>query len=136
MVYTLPNGKQVKIPDSEIANNMKVLELTKEEAIQMWLEDEGYEENEEQEQLTQKAKENKITATIHDAQSDTAQKKGRKKGERKEDPDKEMIISELSGFLGNLVENVQVLNVGKLISFSFNGENYELDLKKKRKPKK
>lgn len=136
MIYTLPSGKKVKIPDKEIENNMRVLELSKEEAIQMWLEDEGYEENEEQEALTQKAKENKITATIHEAQSDSAKQKGRKKGERKEDPDKEMIISELSSFLTKIVENVQILNVGKLISFSFNGENYELDLKKKRKPKK
>ena len=39
MKYTLKNGKVVNIPDKEIEQSMKVLELTKEEAIEMWLED-------------------------------------------------------------------------------------------------
>lgn len=136
MIYTLKSGKNIKIPDAEIENNMKVLQLSKQAAIQMYLEDMEIEINEEQEALTQKAKSNKITAIIHEAQSDGAKKRGRTKGDRKEDPDKEFIIKELNEFLCGIVENVQVLNVGKLISFSFNGENYELDLKKKRKPKK
>ena len=57
----------INIPDSEIEKSMKILDLTKEQAIEMWLEDEGYLDNEEQLELTQKAKENKITATIHSA---------------------------------------------------------------------
>lgn len=135
MVYEL-NGKKIKIPDNEIEKSMKVLDLSRDEAIEMWLEDEGLLENEEQEALTQKAKDNKITSTIHDAQSDSAKKKGRKKGERKPDPDKEFIIEELNKFLIEIVDNVQVVNVGKLISFSYNGSNYEIDLKRKRGEKK
>ena len=46
MLYELPNGKKVKIPDVEIEKSMKALELTKDEAIEMWLEDEGYLDNE------------------------------------------------------------------------------------------
>ena len=64
MRYNL-NGKNINIPDADIERSMKSLELTKEEAIQVWLEDEGYLENEEQEELERKAKENRITATIH-----------------------------------------------------------------------
>ena len=66
MKYNL-NGKNINIPDADIERSMKSLELTKEEAIQMWLEDEGYLENEEQEELERKAKENRITVTIHQA---------------------------------------------------------------------
>ena len=53
------NNKEIKIPEEEIKRNMKILEITEEEAIQMYLEDEGYEVNEEVEKLTKKAKENK-----------------------------------------------------------------------------
>ena len=51
MRYTLPNGKNVNIPDEEIKKSMKALDLTKEDAIQMWLEDNDYEVNEELEEL-------------------------------------------------------------------------------------
>ena len=61
------NGKNINIPDAELEKSMKILGLTKEEAIEMWLEDEGYLDNEEQAELEQKAKDNKITATIHGA---------------------------------------------------------------------
>ena len=39
------NGKSVHIPDAEIANSMAKLDLSKDEAIQMWLEDNDYCEN-------------------------------------------------------------------------------------------
>ena len=58
--YQLKNGKTVNIPDKELEKSMKALELTKEEAIQMWLEDNDYEVNEEQEELDSKAKKVKI----------------------------------------------------------------------------
>ena len=54
------NGKVINIPDAEIEKSMKLLDLSKEEAIQMYLEDEGYMENEEVEALTAKAKANKV----------------------------------------------------------------------------
>ena len=46
MKYTLENGKVVNIPDNEIEYNMKTLELSKEEAIDLWLEDNDYQVNE------------------------------------------------------------------------------------------
>ena len=136
MTYNL-NGKSIRIPDADIERSMKSLELTKEEAIQMWLEDEGYLENEEQEALEKKAKESRITATIHQASTiDKVKKKTQKERCRKENPTKEMIIREIAALLPNFAENVEVLNVGKLISFSIGEEKYEIDLKQKRKPKK
>ena len=136
MTYNL-NGKSIRIPDADIERSMKSLELTKEEAIQMWLEDEGYLENEEQEALEKKAKENRITATIHQASATgRVEKKTQKERCRKENPTKEMVIREIAALLPNFAENVEVLNVGKLIPFSIGEEKYEIDLKQKRKPKK
>lgn len=127
----------MRIPDDELAHNMKVLELSKEEAIQMWLEDEGYLDNEEQEALEKKAKDSRITAKIHKASSvDKTQKKTQKERVRKENPTKEMIIREIASLLPNFAENIEILNPGKLISFSIGTEKYEIDLKQKRKPKK
>lgn len=129
------NGKNIRIPDADIERSMKMLELTKEEAIQVWLEDEGYLENEEQEELCKKAKENRITATIHEA-SAINKKKTQRERVRKENPTKEMVIAEIAKILPNFAENVQVLNIGKLISFTIDENTYEIDLKQKRKPKK
>lgn len=134
MKYNL-NGKNINIPDVDIERSMKSLELTKEEAIQMWLEDEGYLENEEQEELERKAKENRITATIHQATTKDPRKKTQKERVRKENPTKEMVIREIAALLPKFAEDVEVLNVGKLISFRIGEEKYEIDLKQKRKPK-
>lgn len=129
------NGKNIRIPDADIERSMKTLNLTKEEAIQVWLEDEGYLENEEQEELCKKAKESRITATIHEA-STTNKKKTQRERVRKENPTKEMVIAEIAKILPNFAENVQVLNIGKLILFTIGENTYEIDLKQKRKPKK
>lgn len=134
MRYNL-NGKNINIPDADIERSMKSLELTKEEAIQMWLEDEGYIENEEQEELEKKAKENRITATIHQASAKDPRKKTQRERVRKENPTKEMVIREIAALLPKFAEDIEVLNVGKLISFRIGEEKYEIDLKQKRKPK-
>lgn len=131
------NNKKIKIPDSEIEKSVKILGLTKDEAVQMWLEDEGYLDNEEQEELETKAKENRITATIHKASAvDKTQKKTQKERCRKENPTKEMVIAEIAALLPKFAENIEILNKGKLISFSICEEKYEIDLKQKRKSKK
>ena len=135
MKYNL-NGKNINIPDADIERSMKSLELTKEEAIQMWLEDEGYLENEEQEELERKAKENRITATIHQASTKDSYKKTQKERVRKENPTKEMVIREIAALLPKFAEDIKILNVGKLISFRIGEEKYEIDLKQKRKPRK
>ena len=54
MVY-LFNNKQINIPDAEIENLVKSLDLTREEAIETWLVDNDYDENEEQNELQKKA---------------------------------------------------------------------------------
>ena len=129
------DGKKIRIPKEEIERNMNIpIVKTEEDAIWIWLEDNGYVDNPEQNELDQKAKDNRITATIHQARAETTQP--RKKIERKADETKESIIASLAECLAEIVENVQVVNVGKLIEFDLKGEHYKLDLIRQRKPKK
>jgi hypothetical protein len=127
------NGKNIRIPDDEIESNIKGLGVSKEEAIQIWLDDEGYTENAEQAKLEQLAKDNRITATIHKATS--AEKKERKPVTRT-NPAKEELIQNLAEFLPTIVENVEIINKTKLITFNFNGKKYKLDLIEVREGKK
>ena len=128
------NGKKIRIADSEIENLVKGLNISTEQAIQIWLEDEGYLENEEQNSLDKKAKESKITATVHQAKSDN--RKERKPRERKPDEEKEKIISNLAKFLENSTENVKITNISKIIEFDIGENHCKLDLVRQRKPKK
>lgn len=132
MKYKLENGKEVNIPDEEIRNNMKILELTEEEAIEMWLDDNDYTENEEVEKLTKKAKENGIKIR---GESDAP--KAKRVVERKADPVKEDIIAKIAKCLQEEVnaDRVKVTNVGKIIEFDLNGEHYKVDLIRQRAPK-
>ena len=123
--YMLENGKTIRIPRNTIDNLMVKLDLTEEDAIQVYLEDEGYEINEEQEELTKKAKENRITATIHKAEGKTREKR---KVERRANPDKEDLIRGLAEYLATVAADVKVENIGKLITFKYNDKAFKLDL--------
>ena len=132
MKYTV-NGKTVNIPNEELEKSMKALELTREEAIQLWLEDNDLQVNEEQEELDKKAKASRITATIHEAKA-TKERKERKVV-RKEDTTKENIIKALAERLEELATEVKIENVGKLITFKLGEDSFKLDLIRQRKPK-
>lgn len=128
------NGKTVNIPDVEIEKAMKILGLTKDKAIKMWLEDEGYLDNEEQVELTQKAKENKITATIHSAR-DTSKPKASKPKTVKVSEEKQSLFADILGNLQENYENVEVLKENKLIQVKLNGKTFKIDLIEQRPPK-
>ena len=130
MTYEL-NGKKIRINDTELENLVKGLGVSQEQAIQIWLEDEGYLENEEQNNLEKKAKDNRITATVHQAKSQSQKKKRTR--ERKPDLEKEQIIQNLANFLENSAENVKITNISKLIEFDIGGNHYKLDLIRQRK---
>ena len=138
MKYTLPNGKNVNIPDNEIENNMKALELTREEAIEMWLEDEGYLDNEEQNELDEKAKKVKID---HGASAvDKSEKKEKKPREIKVSDEKQAlfagILANLDRCDGVLRENITVLKENKLISVKIGEKVFKIDIIEQRQPKK
>lgn len=72
MKYTLENGKIINISDEDIKKKMKLYDLTKEGAIQLWLEDNDYLVNEELEALDAKSKKVKIN---HGARADKPRKR-------------------------------------------------------------
>ena len=122
------NGKVRNIPDAEIEKNMKALEISRDEAIEMWLDDNDYIENEEAEALTEKAKVIKRYET-----SDKPRKKVTK--ERKVDEEKKHLINILVTALGDEVRNISVKNEAE-ISFLCNENSYTIKLVKHRPPKK
>lgn len=130
MNYNL-NGKNIRIPDAEINKSMKLLELTKDEAIQMWLEDEGYLENEVVEELTAKAKVNKVN---HEAKTEKPRKAIKR--ERKPDEEKENLIKILADCLKNAGFTAEITNKSKIIEFNVGENHYKLDLIKQRTAKK
>ena len=52
------NGKNLTIPDTDLERLQKSLKISKEEAIELWLDDNDYTINETVEMLSEKAKEN------------------------------------------------------------------------------
>lgn len=127
MRYKLNDTKTITIPDADIERTMQTMNMTKEEAIQLWLEDEGYEENAEQEALEQKARENRITATIHQAKE--VKQKTQSERVKKPDPTKEGIIAGIAAVLpSHGATEVTIVNKGKLIEFKVNGEWYTVNL--------
>ena len=137
MLYTLENGKKVNIPDTEIQKYMNKLELSQENAIDLWLEDNDYEVNEEQQALDEKAKKVKIQ---HDAAGDKPRKKSEKPRTVKVSDAKKELFSQLSQFLSNFsTENdakCSILTENKLIQVDFMGETFKIVLIQQRKPKK
>ena len=128
------NEKSLNIPDAEIQKSMKLLGLTKEEAIEMWLEDEGYLDNEEQTELEKKAKENKITATIHGA-SATEKKKQSKPKTVKVSDEKIKLFNEIYSNLENVYDFVEILKENKLIQVKIGEKIFKVDLIEQRPPK-
>lgn len=134
--YELDENVFVNIPREEIERMMKGLGVTEDDACWIWCEDNGKIVNEEQEELDKRAKESRITATIHQARAETT--KERKKVERKPDQVKDELVENLKAFLIEqcFMENVTITKVGKLIEFDCGGEHFKLDLIRQRPPKK
>ena len=132
MKYKIEN-KEVNIPDEEIQNLIKTLDLTEQEAIDTWLTDNDYTTNEQVEELTKKAKVNgttKIGARVNKENKKVVR-------ERKENPTKAFIIEQLWQKLAEIeyIYNLKVENKEKLITFTYNGNDYKLDLVQKRQKK-
>ena len=122
------NGKEINIPDAEIQHNMKALGISEKEAIDMWLDDNDYTENEVVEELTKKAK-----SVKRYEQAEKPRKKTVK--ERKVDEEKKHLINILVTSLNGEVSNISVKNEAE-ISFICNENSYTVKLVKHRPPKK
>ena len=131
-VLILENGKKVEIVKKWVDTTMKNLELDLEETLLVFLEDNGYVINEEQDDLDKKAKGKvKLVATV-----EPKEKKETKPRTKKENPTKELIIQTIAQALAGMqVDNLNIENKAKLVTFSLDNKDFKIDLVEKRKNK-
>jgi len=122
------NGKEINIPDAEIANSVKLLGISQQEAIEMWLDDNDYTTNEEVETLTEKAKEVKRYE-----KSDKPRTKTEKT--RKVDSEKKTLLDTLMDAIRPRANITTVKNEAEF-SFTLGANKYTVKLVKHRPPKK
>lgn len=127
MIYNF-RGKNLTIPDAELKKSMKSLDLTKEEAIQLWLSDNNYEENETVEELTEKAK-----SVRHYEKSDKPRKKSTR--ERKVDEEKKRFLTDIQTLIEGLGGNVTNVKNEAEFSYTFGENSYTVKLIKHRPSK-
>ena len=134
MRYTLPNNKTINIPDEEIKKSMKALDLSKEDAIQMWLEDNDYEVNEEQAELDAKAKKVKID---HGASAvDKSEKKEKKPRPKVASDEKKELFDEIFSNLQDVYkQNAQIVKENKLITVKIGEKVFKVDIIEQRASK-
>ena len=134
-LISMENGKKYFMKVADVDNLQKQLKISEFEAIEMWLEDNGYLVNEEQEALCKQAKVNG-SAKGKGARTETPVKKTPKERTQKDNPTKELIISTIANALQNLdISNLNIENKAKLITFTLGNEDFKVDLTQKRKPK-
>ena len=128
----LDNDKVVKVSKKWVDNTMATLDTDMEDVLLMYLEDNDYLVNEEQQELDHMAK-----GKVKVAASAKPKAKTPRERTQKPQPEKEFIIAEISGLLATLdgISAVNVENKSKLITFSYKNEDYKLDLVQKRKKK-
>ena len=122
----------VTISDEWIDKQCELLDISIQEAVDMYLADNGVVENTEQNELDTKAKKVKIN---HGA----TEGKERKKVERKREPNeiKRAIISSLINAVNEIegVENAKITNIEKYIDFAIGDRTFTINLVEHRKPK-
>lgn len=123
------NGKDINIPDKDIEKLKISLTLTTEEAIETWLDDNNYTNNEEAEEMTKKAKTNRRYE-----KSDAPRKKTVK--ERKIDHEKGGLLTAIKTAVETFGGVVSSVKNEAEFSFTFNGNSYTVKLVKHRPPKK
>lgn len=130
--------KGYEIPNKEIDKMMDTLDISLEEACEVYLFDHDLTENEEVEEITKKATKNRITSTIHGAKGE---KKERKPREKKENALKKEIIDAIRYYFSNKdninfsIEELTVRNDEKYIDFVSNGREFTINLVEHRKKK-
>ena len=141
MVYKLNEKKEVRIPDKDIERLMSTMKIDQEEAVEIWLEDEGYLINDEQEELCAKAKENKsnkiVKAKKEKKQPIVLQTKKEKVviATVVEEPVEESVITAIAELLQGMATDVNIENKAKLVTFKIDDREFKIDLVEKRKPK-
>lgn len=123
------NGKEINIPDKDISNLIASLDISKDEAIDTWLDDHDYIDNAEAEEMTKKAKQLRRYE-----KSDNERKKTVR--ERKVDAEKGGLLTAIKTAVEAFGGAVSSVKNEAEFSFTFNGNSYTVKLVKHRPPKK
>lgn len=135
MIYNL-GGKSIKIPDNEIEKSIKLLDISRTDAIELWLDDNGYMENEEQNKLDEKASKVKISMG---ARANAPKKQAKPRTTKVSDEKKELfesILKNLDRCVPVERENVKILKENKLIEVKIGEKTFKIDIIEQRPPKK
>ena len=122
-------GKQINIPDKDIDTFVTKYNLSQEEAIQLWLEDNDYLENETVNELMEKTK-----GQRHYEKSMKERKASTK--ERKVDEEKKRFLMDIKTLVEGLGGNITEIKNEAELSYIFGENNYTIKLIKHRPPKK
>lgn len=127
------------MPDEKwIQSTMKALDLTREEAIEMWMDDHDIDQGKAKDFDLDPEKQ-KIVKEMTKA-GGKARAKETKPRERKPNDEKRTIIQDLNDFLVNNCQDyinlVEIVNVEREITFKIGENAYSLTLTCHRKPKK
>lgn len=115
--------------ERQILHNMKALDLTREEAEQLFEDDQNDFIGEEGEQMTINAKE------VRRYEKSDTPRKTQKERVKKEHPEKRRIMSELYKVLIGIADCASFTNEERQIAFSIGENDYEITLTQKRKKK-
>lgn len=129
----MEDSKKYTISTKWVEDTMHNLETDMEDVVLMWLEDNDYLVNEEQEELDKQAKgQVKILNKSEKPKAKTPRERT-----QKAQPEKEYIVGIIAEFLEDItdISNLNVENKAKLITFDYKGASYKLDLVQKRPPK-
>ena len=127
------------MPDEKwIKSTMKALDLTREEAIEMWMDDHDIDQGKAKDFDLDPEKQ-KVVKEMTKA-GGKARAKETKPRERKPNDEKREIIQDLNGFLVNNCQDyinlVEIVNIEREITFKIGENAYSLTLTCHRKPKK
>ena len=126
-------------PDEKwIKSTMKALDLTREEAIEMWMDDHDIDQGKAKDFDLDPEKQ-KVVKEMTKA-GGKARAKETKPRERKPNDEKRTIIQDLNDFLVNNCQDyinlVEIVNIEREITFKIGENDYSLTLTCHRKPKK
>lgn len=126
------NEKSVKIPDETIKKYIDKLSLTKDEAIALYLEEEGYQVNAEYEELDKKAKQVKI---LKGAKAETPSKPRKPRTVKISDEKQELFAFVQNALIEEYsADNVKVIKENKLFTITIGDKVFKIDLIEQRKP--
>lgn len=118
--------------EKEIVHLMKSLDISREEAEQLWEDDNNDYESDEMKEMAEKAKKNGLLKVGARQVGPATEKKPR---ERKPNEDKRFLIDCLFDSLKDF-DNCEIVNPERQIDFLLNGVHYSVTLTAHRVPKK